>query len=138
MTRQKYLEAQDGDSATDSPKTSRSDRLIDPEAFKLMESLREIVVQDRALTDKGAKAFVSTIRAYSKHEASYIFRLKSLHMFGMGVAYGLLRLPRMPEVKEWKEKERKEVEREAKDASDAQQAEDRFQWQDREIDVSGF
>lgn len=45
------------------------------------------------------KAFVSFIRAYSKHEASYIFRLKSLDLSGVAESYGLLRLPRMPELK---------------------------------------
>ena len=45
------------------------------------------------------KAFVSFIRAYSKHEASYIFRLKSLDLVGVAESYGLLRLPRMPELK---------------------------------------
>lgn len=46
------------------------------------------------------KAFVSFIRAYSKHEASYIFRLKSLDLSGVAESYGLLRLPRMPELKD--------------------------------------
>jgi ATP-dependent RNA helicase DDX55/SPB4 len=45
------------------------------------------------------KAFVSFVRAYSKHEASYIFRLKSLDFVGVAESYGLLRLPRMPELK---------------------------------------
>jgi hypothetical protein len=48
---------------------------------------------------QAAKAFVSFIRAYSKHEASYIFRLKSLDFVGIAESYGLLRLPRMPELK---------------------------------------
>jgi ATP-dependent RNA helicase DDX55/SPB4 len=45
------------------------------------------------------KAFVSFIRAYSKHEASFIFRLKNLDFVGIAESYGLLRLPRMPELK---------------------------------------
>ena len=43
---------------------------------------------------------MSFIRAYSKHEASYIFRLKSLDLSGVAESYGLLRLPRMPELKD--------------------------------------
>jgi hypothetical protein len=43
---------------------------------------------------------VSFIRAYSKHEASYIFRLKNLDLSGVAKSYGLLRLPRMPELKD--------------------------------------
>jgi len=43
---------------------------------------------------------VSFIRAYSKHEASFIFRLKNLDLSGVAESYGLLRLPRMPELKD--------------------------------------
>lgn len=45
------------------------------------------------------KAFVSFVRAYSKHEASYIFRVKDLDLVGLAKSFGLLRLPRMPELK---------------------------------------
>lgn len=40
------------------------------------------------------------MRAYSKHEASYIFRVKDLDLVGLGKSFGLLRLPRMPELKD--------------------------------------
>lgn len=39
------------------------------------------------------------MRAYSKHEASYIFRIKNLDLIGIGKSFGLLRLPKMPELK---------------------------------------
>lgn len=45
------------------------------------------------------KGFVSFVRAYSKHEASYIFRVKDLDLVGLAKCFGLLRLPRMPELK---------------------------------------
>ena len=45
------------------------------------------------------KAFVSFVRAYSKHEASYIFRIKDLDLIGVAKSFGLLRLPKMPEMK---------------------------------------
>lgn len=45
------------------------------------------------------KAFVSFVRAYSKHEASYIFRIKDLDLVGVAKSFGLLRLPKMPEMK---------------------------------------
>jgi len=50
--------------------------------------------------DQGAEAFVSFIKAYSKHEASYIFRIKKLDLIGVAQSFGLLRLPRMPELKD--------------------------------------
>ena len=45
------------------------------------------------------KAFVSFVRAYSKHEASYILRVKDLDLVGLAKSFGLLRLPKMPELK---------------------------------------
>lgn len=45
------------------------------------------------------KAFVSFVQAYSKHEASYIFRVKDLDLVGVAKSFGLLRLPKMPELK---------------------------------------
>ncbi|KAI6119324.1 DEAD-domain-containing protein [Pisolithus croceorrhizus] len=65
-----------------------------------LSKIREVVLTDRALNDKAVKAFVSFVRAYSKHEASYIFRLKALDLVGVAKAFGLLRLPRMPELKD--------------------------------------
>jgi hypothetical protein len=49
---------------------------------------------------QGAEAFVSFVKAYSKHEASYIFRIKKLDLVGVARSFGLLRLPRMPELKD--------------------------------------
>jgi len=45
------------------------------------------------------KAFPSYIRAYSKHQASFIFRIKELDISAIAYSWGLLKLPRMPEIK---------------------------------------
>lgn len=45
------------------------------------------------------KAYVAFVQAYSKHEASYIFRLQDLDLIGVAKSFGLLRLPAMPELK---------------------------------------
>ncbi|KAG6378532.1 DEAD-domain-containing protein [Boletus reticuloceps] len=65
-----------------------------------LSQIRDIVLTDRALNDKAVKSFVSFVRAYSKHEASYIFRIKDLDLVGVAKSFGLLRLPRMPELKD--------------------------------------
>ncbi|KAH7887719.1 DEAD-domain-containing protein [Phlebopus sp. FC_14] len=65
-----------------------------------LSKIRETVLTDRALSDKAAKGFVSFVRAYSKHEASYIFRIKDLDLVGVAKSFGLLRLPRMPEFRD--------------------------------------
>ena len=68
---------------------------------------------------QGVKAFVSSIRSYSKHEASYLFRLQDLDLVGLAKAFALLRMPKVAELK-GKEKEIAD------------------RWQDREVDVSQF
>ncbi|PSR94048.1 hypothetical protein PHLCEN_2v4476 [Hermanssonia centrifuga] len=72
----------------------------DPEVQIALEAIRKTVLTDRTLYDKAVKAFVSFVRAYSKHEASYIFRIKDLDLIGVAKSFGLLRLPRMPELKD--------------------------------------
>ncbi|KAH9482660.1 ATP-dependent rRNA helicase SPB4 [Psilocybe cubensis] len=71
----------------------------DPEVEAFVDKTRRILLTDRALHDQSIKAFVSFIRAYSKHEASYIFRVKDLDLIGVAKCFGLLRLPKMPELK---------------------------------------
>jgi len=70
----------------------------DPDVRPLLEEMRSFVLEDRDLHDKATKAFVSFVRAYSKHEASYVFQIKNLDLVGVAKAYGLLKLPRMPEL----------------------------------------
>lgn len=79
------------------------------EARSLAADFRKIVLSDRDLYERGTKAFVSFARAYSKHEASYIFRIKDLDLVGLARSFGLLKLPKMPEIKgkedKWEEVE---------------------------------
>jgi ATP-dependent RNA helicase DDX55/SPB4 len=58
-----------------------------------------LTFSDEIVFVQGVKAYVSFIRAYTKHEASYIFRLKDLDLVGVARSFGLLRLPRCPELK---------------------------------------
>lgn len=66
-----------------------------------IESLHRLQVADKGVYDKGMRAFVSHVRAYTKHECSAILRLKDLDLGKMATAYGLLQLPRMPELKNY-------------------------------------
>jgi len=63
--------------------------------------IREVVLRDRALHDAAQRGFVSWVRAYSKHQASSIFRVKDLPWEDLGRAWGLLKMPVMPELKKW-------------------------------------
>lgn len=42
----------------------------------LLPKLRSMALADRAVFEKGMRAFVSHVQAYAKHECSLIFRLK--------------------------------------------------------------
>ncbi|KAJ9097290.1 hypothetical protein QFC21_004959 [Naganishia friedmannii] len=114
--------------------------LVDPAADALQLAIQNIVLEDRDLADKAAKAFVSAVRAYSKHEASYIFRLRELDVFGMGKSFGLLRLPRMPEIRDWKERVRKARERLEKGKAGGEDDERLVlsSWQDRDMNWDEF
>ncbi len=75
--------------------------ISDEEASNVVQKIREVVLQDRALHDKAQRAFVSWVKAYSKHQASSIFRVKDLEWGELADAWGLLKLPKMPEAKAW-------------------------------------
>ncbi|KAF9453005.1 DEAD-domain-containing protein, partial [Macrolepiota fuliginosa MF-IS2] len=75
-----------------------TERQSDPEVEDYLSRIRTKILTDRAFNDQAVKAFVSFVRAYSKHEASYIFRIKELDLIGVAKSFGLLRLPRMPEL----------------------------------------
>lgn len=49
--------------------------------------------------DKATKAYVSHVRAYSKHECSLLLRVQDLPLGALATCYGLLKLPKMPELK---------------------------------------
>ncbi|KAL4931130.1 ATP-dependent RNA helicase SPB4 [Aspergillus undulatus] len=71
----------------------------DAEAAAATELARKTARSDRAIHDRGQKAFVSWLRSYSKHQASSIFRVAELDWEGLGNAWGLLKLPKMPELR---------------------------------------
>lgn len=75
--------------------------ITDDDAKLVTSRIRKEVLADRALYDKGQRAFVSWVKAYSKHQASSIFRMADLDWTDLGHAWGLLRLPKMPELKTW-------------------------------------
>ncbi|KAK4695742.1 ATP-dependent RNA helicase DDX55/SPB4, partial [Lecanoromycetidae sp. Uapishka_2] len=71
------------------------------DAQEVTETLRRTVKKDRAYHDKAQRGFVSSIQAYSKHQASSIFRVADVDWEDVGMAWGLLKLPKMPELRKW-------------------------------------
>nr|CAG8482517.1 3050_t:CDS:10 [Entrophospora candida] len=71
---------------------------VERENDELLEQIRKIVLTDRDLHDKVISRYLCLLSSYSKHEASYIFRLKDLDLGKVAKGFGLLKLPRMPEL----------------------------------------
>ncbi|PVH93001.1 ATP-dependent rRNA helicase SPB4 [Periconia macrospinosa] len=83
------------------PLTTPSITTTSIDADAMTSKIRSVVRADRALYDKAQRGFVSSIRAYSKHTASSIFRVLDLQWEDLANAWGLLRLPAMPELKKF-------------------------------------
>nr|XP_055063977.1 ATP-dependent RNA helicase DDX55 [Misgurnus anguillicaudatus] len=65
----------------------------------VLPKVKEMALGDRAMFEKGMKAFVSCVQAYAKHECSLIFRIKDLDFAALARGFALLRLPKMPELR---------------------------------------
>ncbi|KAK2761239.1 ATP-dependent rRNA helicase spb4 [Arachnomyces sp. PD_36] len=76
--------------------------ITDSDISSTIDTIRKTALADRAIYEKGQKAFVSWVRSYSKHHASSIFRVSDLDWEALGNAWGLLRMPKMPELKTFK------------------------------------
>jgi ATP-dependent RNA helicase DDX55/SPB4 len=61
--------------------------------------LREKALGDRDVYEKSMQAFVSYIRFYKEHQASFIFRMDKLDFQSLVCGFGLLHKPSMPELK---------------------------------------
>lgn len=67
---------------------------------ELNEKIHEMQRKDKNIFDKGTRALVSHVRAYSKHECNLLLRVQDLDLGKVATSYGLLQLPKMPEMKE--------------------------------------
>lgn len=90
----------------------------------VLPKIKAMALADRAMFDRGMRAFVSFVQAYAKHECSIIFRIKGkttllgieilnvmllltegvyvcldLDFASLASGFALLRLPKMPELK---------------------------------------
>ncbi|XP_042636527.1 ATP-dependent RNA helicase DDX55 [Orycteropus afer afer] len=64
-----------------------------------LPKLKAMALADRAVFEKGMKAFVSYVQAYAKHECNLIFRLKDLDFASLARGFALLKMPKMPELR---------------------------------------
>lgn len=76
------------------------DNTCSEDLLQLNKKIHNMQLKDKNIFDKGTRAFVSQIKAYSKHECNLLLRVKDLDLGKVATSYGLLRLPKMPEMKE--------------------------------------
>ena len=72
-----------------------------PAPINTSERLKKLALKDKAMFEKGVRAFVSYVRAYGQHECSIICRTGDLDLSALAEGFGLLKLPRMPELKDY-------------------------------------
>ncbi|XP_046873802.1 ATP-dependent RNA helicase DDX55 [Hypomesus transpacificus] len=65
----------------------------------VLPKVKVMAQADRAMFDRGMRAFVSYVQGYAKHECSLIFRVKDLDFALLARGFALLRMPKMPELK---------------------------------------
>eukprot|EP00593_Proboscia_inermis_P013620 CAMPEP_0171325078 /NCGR_PEP_ID=MMETSP0816-20121228/116583_1 /TAXON_ID=420281 /ORGANISM="Proboscia inermis, Strain CCAP1064/1" /LENGTH=305 /DNA_ID=CAMNT_0011824167 /DNA_START=332 /DNA_END=1249 /DNA_ORIENTATION=+ len=68
---------------------------------QVLTGVRNLVLHDRDLLEKGTKAFTSYIRAYKEHQCAFIFRFASVDLGALATSFCLLRLPKMPELRDY-------------------------------------
>ncbi|XP_068429905.1 ATP-dependent RNA helicase DDX55 [Clinocottus analis] len=74
-------------------------KVLAGEVLDVLPKVKALSLADRAMFDRGMRAFVSYVQAYAKHECSLIFRLKDLDLARLAQGFALLRMPKMPELK---------------------------------------
>lgn len=72
----------------------------DGKGLELLSQVRNKVMKDRELLERGTRAFTSFVRAYKEHRLRFIFRFPSLDLGKLATSFALLKLPKMPELKD--------------------------------------
>ncbi|KAK0543368.1 ATP-dependent rRNA helicase spb4 [Tilletia horrida] len=81
--------------------SSKTFQPADPESYSLAQKCRSLLLADRDLYELSLRAFVSFARAYSQHEASFIFGWKEVvgrEVAAWCLGWGMIRVPQMPEL----------------------------------------
>jgi len=68
--------------------------------INVLPKIKNFVMKDRDLLEKGTKAFTSYIAAYKKMQCTFIFRFASVDLGRLATSFCLLRLPKMPELRD--------------------------------------
>lgn len=72
---------------------------IDQElAQKTKKAIKDEILQDKDILDKGQNAFVSFVRYYKEHNLEFIFSFHSLNIGAVANAFFLFKIPRVKEI----------------------------------------
>ena len=67
--------------------------------LELYNNMKELIMSDRDLLERGTRAFVSFVCAYKEHQCSYIFNFSKLNLLHLTHGFILLQLPKMRELR---------------------------------------
>ncbi|WAR03879.1 DDX55-like protein [Mya arenaria] len=70
-----------------------------PTSNTCIQEVQTMAINDRAVFEKGMRAFVSFVQSYAKHENYMIFQMKNLDFGSLATGFGLIKFPKMPETK---------------------------------------
>lgn len=65
----------------------------------VLPRVKQLILSDRDLLEKGTKAFISFVRSYKEHQCQFIFRFKELDLGAVARGFCLLQLPKINELR---------------------------------------
>lgn len=65
----------------------------------VLPKVKELILSDRDILEKGTKAFISFVRSYKEHQCQFIFRFKELDLGAVARGFALFKLPKINELR---------------------------------------
>lgn len=65
----------------------------------VLPRVKEWILEDRDLLEKGTNAFISFVRSYKEHQCQFIFRFKELDLGAVARGFVLMQLPKINELR---------------------------------------
>ncbi|GAB9465756.1 Dead/deah box RNA helicase [Globisporangium polare] len=65
----------------------------------MLPKVKELILSDRDILEKGTKAYISFVRSYKEHQCQFIFRFKELDLGAVARGFALFKLPKINELR---------------------------------------
>ncbi|KAF1332057.1 Dead/deah box RNA helicase, partial [Globisporangium splendens] len=65
----------------------------------VLPKVKELILSDRDILEKGTKAYISFVRSYKEHQCQFIFRFKELDLGAVARGFALFKLPKINELR---------------------------------------